>query len=130
VPAVDASFARHGIGSLSAQSILTTGVSQVNRSRSSWMRAGTASCGSSREYSAGADTSATTARRTRMRAPPSVSTATARPPRTTIRATGAPVRIVTPAARARRARAADSSPAPPTGTGKPWCWPSIASIQP
>ena len=58
--------ARHGMGSASAQLSFTTGVSQVKRSRSARIRAGTASVGSNFAKRAGAErSSATTARRAR-----------------------------------------------------------------
>jgi hypothetical protein len=74
--------------------------------------------------------SATTARRALTVRPVALCTPTARPPRTSIRSTCSPVNSSAPAALARLASAAASSPAPPTGTGNPCCCPVIASSQP
>ena len=74
--------------------------------------------------------SATTARRARTAGPPSTRTTEARPATTSTPSTRIPVRISTPAARAREARASASMPAPPWGEGKPTSCASIARNQP
>jgi hypothetical protein len=130
VPAPCTPGARHGIGARNAQFTFTTGVSHWKRSRSARSAAGTTCDGSSSKYRLGADTSAMTARRARTLSPLAVRTPPARPPATSMRSTRCPVYSCAPAACARRANAAASSPAPPTGTGKPTSWPSIASSQP
>ena len=67
----------------------------------------------------GATTSATTARAAATRSPPTSRTPVARPPSTSMPATSASHRITPPSDSRRRARARASSPAPPSGTGKP-----------
>ena len=68
-----------------------------------------------------------TARRARTPSPSAVTTPTARPPRTTTRATLVPVRTTAPASRAARTKPSASTAAPPTGTGIPTCCAAIAS---
>lgn len=64
------------------------------------------------------------------RCPSAMVTATARPPRTAIRATFWLDSISAPAAPARWTNAAVSWPEPPTGTGDPTSWPSIVIKKP
>ena len=131
VPAPRAPGAAHGMGSSSAQLTLRVASSQSNRRTSSQEpgrqvprrrrgRRRARARGRRRAPRAGP------ARSCRRRAAPP----RARPQETCTAVTGTPHRTCTPSDSARRRSAVASTPAPPSGTGKPTSWPSITSSHP
>ena len=123
--------ASQGTGPSSAQSTLTVPGSIRKPRIPRATRAGRSAGSSRRPKRWGAATSATTARRAATRSPSAsldADGAAAVDVRT--RVTSASQRISPPSAVNRRASAALSSPAPPSGTGKPTVWPEHRHQQP
>ena len=130
VPGAYAGGCSQGTGPSRAQSTLMVAASSRKRCIARTTRAGSSAVGTRSPYNRVASTSATTARPAAIRSLPATSTPTARPRSTTTRVTGASQRISPPRDRTRRASDCVSSPAPPSGTGKPTVWPSMQSSSP